>query len=494
MRLSKQLYPLILILPLLLQAQIPVPLGFNDFFHDQTLRIDFYHSGDAKSETITLDRCYRYGTWAGSRLRLTNLSETGRYFVEIHDPATNQLIFSRGFDSYFGEYKTSNPALQGIARTYHESILIPLPRNRVCFTLKGRDRENQWHELYDSEIDPQDITIIHENYIDESVRVMNSHYSGDPHGRVDLVILAEGYTLSEEDKFKADLKRVTQLFLNHPPYKYMREKFNIYGVYRPSLESGTDDPAAGIFTNTVLNTTFNSLGSERYLLTEDNRAVRDLAAHAPYDAVVIMVNHSRYGGGGIYNLFCTFTIDNQWHEYLFLHEFGHSFAGLADEYYSSDVAYNEFYPPGVEPVECNITALLDPENLKWQNLMTPDIAVPTPWEKADYDSLDLTWQLKRRQLNKNIATMKKEGSTSTEIGKIQKEYDRLDRDHTAQLDAYLHNSKYNGMVGAFEGAGYSAKGLYRPMLDCLMFSKGTKPYCKVCEQGIIRVLEQYMEK
>jgi hypothetical protein len=205
-----------------------------------------------------------------------------------------------------------------------------------------------------------------------------------------------------------------------------------------------------------------------------------------------MVNHKRYGGGGIYNLFCTFTADNQWCEYLFLHEFGHSFAGLADEYYTSDVAYNDFYPRGVEPVEPNITALVNNE-LKWKNDSTPGIEVPTPWEKANYDSLDLVWQAKRRELNKRIAELKRTNSPADEIRDTEEKYNRLDKEHNNETNAYLEKSKFYNKVGAFEGAGYASKGLFRPMLDCIMFSKGTKPFCKVCEQRIKEVILHYSE-
>jgi len=477
----------------LLSAQLPETIKFDEFYLDQTLRIDIYHSGDAKSELITLDQLYRYDTWAGSRTHLLDMLDHGNYYVKVYDPVAARLIFSHGYDSYFGEYKTSDPALQGMTRTYQESIMIPVPRKTVHLVIEERDHQNQLHELFNTEIDPATNTIIHENFTDPSVQVMNSHYSGDPHEKADIVIIGEGYTLNEENKFKIDLKWCTQLLLSHPPYKFMPDKFNIYGIYSPSQESGVDEPDAGIFKNSVLNATFNSLGSERYLLTEDNKTMRDLAAHVPYDVVVIMVNHDRYGGGGIYNLFCTFTTDNQWHEYLFLHEFGHSFAGLADEYYTSDVAYNDFYPRGVEPVEPNITALLDPANIKWKNLLSDHIVIPTPWEKADYDSMDLAWQKIRRQLNTQIAGLKKSAAPYAEIKKVQDEYDSRDRAHTRELDVYLQKSRFKDVVGAFEGAGYAARGLYRPMLDCIMFSKGTKPYCKVCEQAIIRVAEQYTE-
>ena len=275
------------------------------------------------------------------------------------------------------------------------------------------------------------------------------------------------------------------------PYKSNKSKFNFHGVFKPSQESGADEPRANIFKNTVLSTTFNSLGSERYLLTEDNKAIRNLAAAVPYDAIVIMVNHSRYGGGGIYNSFCTFTSDNQWSDYLFLHEFGHSFAGLADEYYTSDVSYNNFYKPTVEPVEPNITALLDTSKLKWAADKTPGISIPTPWEKTEFDSMDYKWQKERRALNDRIAELKKLKSSSVRIKNAEDDYAKKDKEHSTLVDHFLKASRYYGKVGAFEGAGYQPTGLYRPMIDCIMFSKGKKPYCVVCNKAIQRIIDYY---
>ena len=204
-------------------------------------------------------------------------------------------------------------------------------------------------------------------------------------------------------------------------------------MLKPSEESGTDEPGADIYRNTSLNTTFYSLGSERYLLTEDNKTVRDVASTVPYDALVIVVNHSRYGGGGIYNLFCTLTSDNQWFEYLFLHEFGHSFAGLADEYYTSDVAYNEFYKIDVEPVEPNLTALANSENFKWKRFVGEGIEIPTMWEKSQFDSMDLNWQERRASLNENIAKLKRNIASLDVIAKAQEEYNRKDRLHSEEV-------------------------------------------------------------
>jgi hypothetical protein len=206
-----------------------------------------------------------------------------------------------------------------------------------------------------------------------------------------------------------------------------------------------------------------------------------------------MVNHKRYGGGGIYNLYCTFTADNQWHEYLFLHEFGHSFAGLADEYYTSDVSYNDFYPKGIEPVEPNITALVDKTNIKWKPYLTHGVEIPTPWEKEVFDSTDLAWQKIRREQNNKIAELKRNKVPEADVKKLQDEYDSKDREHQKWIDDYFRRSKFHNMVGAFEGAGYASKGIYRPMLDCIMFSKGKKPFCKVCEETIKKVINYYSE-
>jgi len=178
---------------------------------------------------------------------------------------------------------------------------------------------------------------------------------------------------------------------------------------------------------------------------------------------------------------------------LFLHEFGHSFAGLADEYYTSSVAYNDFYPRGVEPTEPNITALLDSENLKWKEYVSEGISIPTPWEKEAFDKMDLAYQKIRTEINDKIAEMKRKNAPLDEIAKKEEESERLSREHAEKVDAYLAQSGFRGEVGAFEGAGYSSEGLYPPMLDCLMFTKGDKPFCKVCERAGMRIIRFYSE-
>ena len=202
---------------------------------------------------------------------------------------------------------------------------------------------------------------------------------------------------------------------------------------------------------------------------------------------------ARYGGGGIYNQFCTYTTENQFAKYLFTHEFGHSFTGLADEYYTSDVAYNNFFKPTVEPVEPNITALLDPKNVKWKKYLSEGIEIPTPWEKEEFDRFSYEWLKERNRLNSYVAELKRNRAPENEIKSAEEEYAMKDKKQSEKVDKYLLGSKYWNKVGAFEGAGYMPTGLYRPMLDCIMFSKGDKPFCKVCEEAIKAVIESYTE-
>jgi hypothetical protein len=465
---------------------------FNAYFTDHTLRIDYYHSGDSNQEFISIDKMYKQGVWAGNPRHLLDLFNNGRYYIKVYAAKSGKLIFSRGFDSYFGEYKTTGIAQKGVKKTFHESVLIPFPKIPVKLSIQRRERNQELLSIFEKKIKPNSIQINNEELI-TGVKVFPILKNGHPHQKVDLAIIAEGYTRKEVDKLKKDFGRMKQIFFKQEPYKSYQDRFNIYGVFKASVQSGCDEPRRLIFRNTSLGTTFNSLGSERYLLTEDNRALRDIAAHVPYDALIIMINQKRYGGGGIYNFYCTFTADSQWHPYLLLHEFGHSFAGLADEYYTSSTAYNDFYPQGIEPLEPNITALLDIKNPKWKNLLSKNIQIPTPWEKEDFDAMEKEYQVKRKKINNKIARMSRQGLPKAKISEVKEESERLSKENAMKIDKFLKNSRFNGKVGLFMGAGYASEGLYRPMVDCIMFTKGIKPYCQVCNSAIINIIKSYSD-
>jgi hypothetical protein len=362
----------------------------------------------------------------------------------------------------------------------------------MTVNLIARRRDGTSVRLLEIEVDPSSIDISGEPPSANAL-IVESHIGGSPSGVVDIAILGEGYTESEIAVFKADLAKATNVLLGQPPFASHRNRISVRGVLAVSADSGCDEPTRGTYRDTALDVSFNSLGSERYMLTEDNRSLRDIAAAVPYDALIIMVNHDRYGGGGIYNLFSTFTAHSKWSDYLLLHEFGHSFAGLADEYYSSSVAYNDFYPQGREPAEPNITALLDPANLKWKDLIEEGTELPTPWEKEGYDLEGTAYQKERTALNEAIAEAARTGVPEERVVELREKEERHAAANAEWGRQYLARSRWAGKVGAFEGAGYSSTGLYRPMLDCLMFSRRVQPFCQVCERAVEAMILRYSE-
>lgn len=482
-----KLLPLLALTLILTYCQQPPKNNFEKYFSDQALRVDYFHTGDAKFEEVKIDQLYAYEGWAGSIVNLIDSLNYGAYYYKIYDKASGELIYSKGFDSYFKEYQTSTPAINGQVKQFHESAIIPRPLDSFEFALEKRNKEGKLGEVFRTVLDPTESIAPKK---DDSVNVYTSLDNGDPHVKADILIVGEGYSADDNQKFQDDLKRFTDVFFKAEPCKSYKDRFNIRGVLKPSEDSGIDEPRAGIDKNTAVSATFNSMGSERYLLTEDNKALRDIAGHAPYDALYIMVNHSRYGGGGIYNFYCTYTSDNIFSEYLMVHEFGHSFFGLADEYYTSSSAYNDFYPQGYEPAEPNITALLDPENVKWKHLLTPGIEVPTPWNKAEYDSTSLKWQAERRALNDKIAELKKNNAPAEEVAAAEALYDEKVTAEDKRVQAFLESGEFAKTVGAFEGAGYASEGIYRSSPNCIMFTR-TDYFCPVCKEAMIKVIDSY---
>jgi hypothetical protein len=467
------------------------PVTFDDHFINKAMRIDYYHIGDAKEETITMDQIYQEKIWPGNINNLIDPFNNGRYAVKVYDAASNQLLYSRGFDCMFGEYKTTSPALNGVKRTFNRSVHIPFPKHPVIFAIEVRDKKNSLHPLFTLQIDPADYHIIKETTGSQDF-VYEALINGDPHSKVDLAFMAEGYTSDAGDKFKADVDRFVGYLFETEPYKSAKNRFNIYGVFRPSPESALDEPRQGVFKNTTLNASFNAFDLDRYVLTEEGKRLRKIAAQVPYDTIVIMVNSKRYGGGGIYNDYCIAAVDSAVSKKLFLHEFGHSFTGLADEYYTSSVSYNDFYPKGIEPLEPNITALLNPDQVKWKDLLSPGIAIPTDWGKEKRESLQAEMGKNRQSMRKEIELAKQKGLSEEQIKKTEARFKKTFDDIITQLkEVRKQYSSLEDKVGVFEGAGYAAKGLYRPMIYCLMGSSPKDEYCLVCQKAIARMITYY---
>ena len=441
----------------------------------RTLRVDYYHSGTASTEHFSLDRIVREpGAWPGNPARPIDDTNLGKYLFEVLDRKTNRVLYSRGFSSVFGEWETTAEAGE-VWRTFHESLRFPEPGTPVQVVLKKRDARNAFREVWSLLVDPAD------NAVDPSVPpspgpLVEIERHGPSPEKVDLLILGDGYTAAERGKFEKDAHRLVDILFATSPFKERRNDFNVWGLCPPAVESGISRPSTGIHRRSPVGATYDAFGSERYVLTFENRALRDVAAFAPYEFVEILTNSQTYGGGGIFGLYSTVAADSLWSPYVFVHEFGHHFAGLADEYYTSDVAYaptNE----RVEPWEPNVTALADPADLKWKDLVTPGTPLPTPWAKEAFEKESAAIQKRRREIR---AQKRPEAEMDALFLEEQKAETKL-----------LGADPRAGQVGAFEGANYAAKGYYRPQTDCIMFTRDQVPFCRVCQRAIERVIDLY---
>jgi len=322
-------------------------------------------------------------------------------------------------------------------------------------------------------------------------RVFEIQKKGEPQNRVDFVFLSEGYTAEDADKFKTDAARFTEYLFGLEPYKSARDLFNVNAVFRPSPERAMDEPRQGAYKATALDASFNAFDLDRYMLIEANHRMHRMAAQVPHDAIIVLVNSRRYGGGSIGFDYCVTTTDHASSLQVFVHELGHSFAGLADEYYASEVSYNDFYPKGIEPLEPNITALLDPANIKWNNLVSSGIALPTPYGKEDIEAL----QAERQKLRKAIADRKAAAGPKGGEGELraaEAQFQAKDKELSGRIEQIRKSyASLEDKVGAFEGAGYASRGLYRPQMYCLMISSPKNEFCRVCQKAIRDMIDFY---
>lgn len=399
---------------------------FSDYFLQQSLRFDFLLGGNESEARVYPQQLKLEPHWAGSLINLVDTFNYGTYRFRVLDVESGKLLYSKGFSTLFQEWQTTAEAKE-INKTFYQAVIFPFPKNPVKLEIDARQWEGHFKTIFESIIDPDDYFILRENpKLFESVEIQKN---GKPSEKVDLVILAEGYTKLEMNKFFEDSRRVTGYLFEEEPFKSEKDKFNVTAVFTPSIDSGTDIPGENIYKNTVFNSTFYTFDLDRYLTTSDMKSIYDAAAGVPWDHIYVLVNTERYGGGGFYNFLSICTSDNQLTKEVFVHEFGHGFAGLGDEYYTSSVAYEDFYNLEVEPWEPNLTTLVDFDR-KWQFMLDDSTPVPTP-----------------RVL------------------------------------------KYNNTVGVFEGGGYLAKGIYSPFMDCRMKSNNAKVFCPVCTDAIKRVID-----
>jgi hypothetical protein len=449
--------------------------AFSARFAEKTMRVDYYHSGGGQ-EIFALDRTVSDGPWAGSRTQLLDATNLGPYFFEVIDRQTNQPIYSRGFASIFGEWESTGEPAQGIHRSFHESLRFPWPKAPVQVVVKKRDPQNAFREVWSTIVDPAS-RFVTPAEIAPIGRVWTVVENGPVATKVDLLILGDGYAESDLPKFHADVKRLTDRLFATEPFKSRKADFNVRAVDLPTSRSGVNRPRTGDFRRTPLGVSYNIFDSERYALALDNRTVRDVASAAPYDFLEILINEKQYGGGGVFNDHATAAVDTAFADYIFVHEFGHHFAGLADEYYTSDVAYETGVTDRPEPWEPNITAMKDPVALKWKDLVEAATPLPTPWDKEAYEKKSREIQERRRGLRATNAP--------------ENEMNRLFTEEMDWSTPFLGGMKYSGKVGAFEGASYEPRGLYRPEADCIMFTRDGVGFCRVCQRAIARIIDMY---
>ncbi len=442
-----------------------------------TVRVDYQHSGNALSDQYALERVVIEPLpWPGNPAQALDHTDRGQNRVEVVDARTGDLLYSRGFSTIFGEWRTTEEAGK-INRAFQESVRFPKPDKPVRVRILKRDERNQFSVVWSVDIDT-DATDVVRKQEPAPAKPIPIRVSGPSPAKVDLLVIGDGYSAADMKKFEADARRLAAHLFTVSPFKERAADFNVWGLAVPTQESGVSRPSTGAHRASPLGTRYDIFGSERYVLTLDNRALRDIAQHAPYEFIEILVNNDTYGGGGIFGQFSTAAAGNDWANYLFVHEFGHHFAGLADEYYTSPVAYAAA-SNRMEPWEPNVTALRDPANVKWKKFVKPGTALPTAWPKDEYETHSRAYQKRRAALRS--------------ANRPEAEMSALFREDLAFTNQLFAKSPNRQLVGAFEGANYEAKGFYRSEMQCLMFDRSER-FCNVCNEGISTIIDLYSTK
>ncbi len=404
--------------------------NFEEHFLDKSLRLDYIIAGNSEATNVYFEQFKEEPFWGGSTKNLIDKFNFGDYKVELFDVETNILLYSRGFSSIYIEWVFTEEA-KYLDRSWYESVTMPFPKNESKIVISQRNPQSQFMQIFKINFDPKNYFIVKDKH--SEFKTVKLQYSGNHHEKLDIVIIPDGYTKDEMDKFHNDSKRFMEYFFAVKPFSENRDKVNFWAVDAISEESGTDIPGQGIWKNTILNSHFYTFDSERYLTTQDLKKVKDLAAYVPYDQIYILVNTAKYGGGGIYNYYNLCSADHEESGRVFTHEFGHAFAALADEYEYGYETADQLYDMSVEPWQVNITNLVDFDS-KWKNLVDKKTPIPT----AD-------------------------------------------------------TKEFENKIGAFEGAGYVKKGIYRPTHNCKMRSNSTDDFCPVCKKAVTDMLKFYSE-
>ena len=420
--------------------------AFDDDFEDATLRLDYVFCGDNVHQAIYFQQALKTSAWAGRRNNLSAPLLEGNGQIRVLDPETGKCLYANSFSTLFQEWRVEEEATR-VQKAFENCFQVPYPKRPVDIEVFLLDTHRNRSSYLKHRIDPSDILI--RKVADNGYSSTVVWQGGSLAESIDIVVVSDGYTASEKAKFYRDAEHVATALFRHEPFATHRNKFSIRAVFAPSLDSGPSVPRLGNWKRTVADSHFDTFYSDRYLTTSAQQKVYDLIGTVPFEHIVVMVNTDIYGGGGIYNSLTIMNSDHPTFNAVMVHEFGHAFGGLADEYaYGQQVETP--YPADTEPWEPNITTLHDFAS-KWQDMLPKGTPIPTEPDELDRTNVRRLWP------------------TFT-----QEQKDML-----------------NLKLGVYEGAGYQMQGVYRPVQECRMRINECEEFCPVCSRAIVRMIEYY---
>ncbi|WP_321478390.1 IgA Peptidase M64 [uncultured Bacteroides sp.] len=416
----------LLFLSVCVQAQ-----NFEEYFINKSLRMDYVFTGNFNKQQISLKELSQLPSWAGKRHHLSTVPLLGNGEVIMRDVKTQKCIYKMSFSSLFQEWLSTDQA-KTISRSFENTYILPYPIAPVEVEISLFYAVNKVAASMKTIINPKDILIKQKGL----THITPHKYlikNGDEKECIDIAILAEGYTSTEMNLFYQDAEIACESIFSHEPFKSMKKKFNVVAVASPSVDSGVSIPHLKEWKETAFGSHFDTFYSKRYLTSTHLSAIHDALAGIPYEHIIILANTEQYGGGGVYNAFTLTTAHHSKFRPVVVHEFGHSFGGLADEYFYDGDVMDNTYPLNVEPWEPNITTQVDFAS-KWKDMLEKDTPIPTP---------------------------------------------------IAEKEKYP--------IGVYEGAGYSAKGIYRGSYDCRMRTNECPAFCPICQRALKRLINFYTQ-
>lgn len=397
-------------------------LNYSDFFTTQACRVDFVLCGNQSQTSAFVSKIIREPFWGGRQSHLDVKINLGQYRFQVFDSISNKLIYNDVFSTLYEEWQ-STPEASNINKSFENTIQFPFPTKTVRITIEKRTGFDSWETLSNFAINPNDKLIKLSDPVQAPVKIIQKN--AEPAHALDIAVIAEGYTKKQQQKFYKDAARLAAQICSHEPFKSYKNNINVYAIAAQSANSGISMPQKNDWRNTAVGSHFYTFYSDRYLTTTNVFQLRDYAALVPYDAIYIMANTKTYGGGGIFNFYALASSDSKRAQAeVVVHEFGHSFAGLADEYFYDSDVLDQMYTLTEEPWEPNITTLVNFDT-KWKDKLPDNTEIPT---------------------------------TVTDESKTK--------------------------IGVFEGGGYRKKGVYRPAYDCRMRTNTAKGFCPVCEDAV----------